>query len=189
MNKKIVLGSQSPRRKELLSLMGYDFTIRTKHIDEDYPDDMELELVPVYIAKCKSEELFETLGTDELLICADTVVVLDDKILGKPKDDDEAIEMLTLLSGRSHQVITGVTLVSTEKVHSFHEITEVHFYDLSDEVIKKYVEEFSPLDKAGAYGIQEWIGHIGVKKIIGSYENVVGLPTARLYLELKEFFE
>ena len=185
--KKLVLGSQSPRRKELLSAMGFDFTVRVKHTDESYPEDLDPDSIAIYIAKKKSEALFSDLEKDEILICADTIVVFNGEIMGKPHDAADAIKMLTKLSGNRHEVITGVTLVSRQKVHSFSETTAVYFKNISASEIEKYVSEFNPLDKAGASGIQKWIGHIGIEKIEGSYENVVGLPTARLYSELKEF--
>ncbi len=187
MNYKLILGSRSPRRKQLLSDLGFNFETRTRDTDESFPDDLAPEQVAVFIAQKKAEALFRTLGQDELLICADTVVVCDNEVMGKPTDDSDAFKMLRMLSGNVHQVFSGVTLACHEKVHSFSVCTDVHFRELTDHEIRRYIDEFQPFDKAGSYGIQEWIGHIGVTRIEGSYENVVGLPTERLYSELKNF--
>ena len=185
--KKIVLGSKSPRRQELLEGIGIDFTIRTKDTDESYPSDLNPLDIPVYIAQNKANALIEELASDEIIICADTVVIVDNIILGKPNNEKEAIEMLQLLSGKTHSVTTGVVIASSEKTTSFNSTTEVTFKDLSEEEINYYIENYKPFDKAGSYGIQEWIGFIGVTSIKGSYFNVVGLPIHEVYNELNNF--
>jgi septum formation protein len=184
---KIVLASNSPRRRELLSGLDIDYTVRIlPDIDESYPAGLTGEEIPLYIAKTKADAYRDTLQPDELVITADTIVWLDDQVLGKPVDKAEAFHMLRLLSGRTHLVITGVSLTTPEWQRSFIATTEVGFAPLTDEEIGFYVDRFSPLDKAGAYGIQEWIGFIGVESISGSYFNVMGLPVQRLYRELKQ---
>ena len=183
--KKIVLSSNSPRRKELLDELGIDFEVRViEGIDETYPKELSVEEVPQYIAREKARVYI--VGKDEVLLTADTVVVLGNEIMGKPHDEADAMRMLRQLSGKTHQVITGVCLTTNEKQVTFADITDVSFADLTDEEIKYYVDNFRPLDKAGAYGIQEWIGLAGVTGIKGSYFNVVGLPVHRVYAELKK---
>ena len=183
--KKIVLSSNSPRRKELLGELGIDFEVRViEGIDETYPKELSVEEVPQYIAREKARVYI--VGKDEVLLTADTVVVLGNEIMGKPHDEAEAMRMLRQLSGKTHQVITGVCLKTSDKQVTFSDITDVSFADLTDEEIKYYVDNFRPLDKAGAYGIQEWIGLAGVTGIKGSYFNVVGLPVHRVYAELKK---
>ena len=182
---QLVLGSQSPRRKELLEQMGYSFEVRVQETNEHFPSDLEPEKVPLYIAKEKAKALIHTLGTNEVLITSDTVVVLNSEIMGKPSDRAHAIEMLRNLSGTTHQVITSIYVCTHEQEWYDTIITEVTFSTLSPETITHYVDHFQPYDKAGAYGIQEWIGLVGVEKINGSYTNVVGLPTAALSHILK----
>lgn len=183
--KKIVLSSNSPRRKELLGELGIDFEVRViEGIDETYPIELSVEEVPQYIAREKARVYI--VGKDEVLLTADTVVVLGNEIMGKPHDEADAMRMLRQLSGKTHQVITGVCLTTNDKQVTFSDITDVSFADLTDEEIKYYVDNFCPLDKAGAYGIQEWIGLAGVTGIKGSYFNVVGLPVHRVYAELKK---
>jgi septum formation protein len=186
-NKKIILGSKSPRRQELLAGIGIEFTIKTKDTDESYPADLNPLDVPIYIAKNKANALIEDLTEDEIIICADTVVIVDNLILGKPNDEKEAIEMLQRLSGKTHSVTTGVVIASNLKTNTFSSTTEVTFKDLSAEEIKYYVSNYKPFDKAGSYGIQEWIGFIGVTSIKGSYFNVVGLPIHEVYQHLTNF--
>lgn len=183
---KIVLATNSPRRKELLTQLGIPFEVRSKEIDESYPKSFRPEAVAVYIAEKKANSFLESL-TDELLIAADTIVAIEDEIFGKPKDANEAKKMLRKLSGKSHEVLTGVALLYMQKIYSFFEKTTVHFKELTNAEIEYYVHEYRPFDKAGAYGIQEWIGMVGVTGIEGSYSNVVGLPTARLYHEIGSF--
>ena len=185
--KKIILGSKSPRRQELLAGIGIEFTIRTKDTDESYPDDLNPLDVPIYIAKKKAIALIEDLSSDEIIICADTVVIVDKTILGKPSNEIEAKEMLQLLSGKTHLVTTGVVIASTLKTNTFSSTTEVTFKDLSAEEINYYVSNYKPFDKAGSYGIQDWIGLIGISNIEGSYTNVVGLPTEMLFHKLMQY--
>lgn len=184
---KIILASGSPRRKELLEGLGLRFEIRLmKDIDESYPDELSGEEIAKHIARQKAEAYRPTLSADELVITADTIVYLDGRVLGKPKDEDEAHQMLRDLSGKTHQVITGVTILTEQTIKTFASVSSVTFANLSDEEIDYYVTHFHPTDKAGAYGIQEWIGFVGVERIEGSYFNVMGLPVQRLYTELKK---
>ncbi|MFB5946872.1 Maf family nucleotide pyrophosphatase [Albibacterium profundi] len=187
-NINVILASNSPRRKELLGQLGIDFEVKSKDIDESYPTSFRPEAVAVYIAEKKANSFVEHVSS-ELLIAADTVVTIDDEIFGKPVDYQDAKKMLNALSARSHEVITGVALLHRGKIFSFFEKTVVHFKELTDSEIEYYILNYQPFDKAGAYGIQEWIGMIGVDKIDGSYTNVVGLPTARVYHEIKSFLQ
>ena len=183
---RLVLASNSPRRKELLAGLDVDYEVRVlPDIDESYPDGLSGEEIPKYISRKKAEAYETIMQPDELIITADTIVWTDGKVLGKPKDEAEAKDMLRRLSGRTHQVITGVTLVTAGKKKTFATVSEVTFDELSDEEIAYYVVHYRPLDKAGAYGIQEWIGYVGVSSLSGSYFNVMGLPVQRLYKELK----
>ena len=185
---KVLLASNSPRREELLIGIDIDFEIKVlPDIDETYPSNLALEEVAEFVAQKKATSYYSILKENELLITADTVVVLEGKIYGKPKDEDEAKEMLLALSGKTHRVISGVCLTSTIKQTCFSVTSDVEFSDLTNEEIEYYVERYSPLDKAGSYGVQEWIGYIGVKHISGSYYNIMGLPIQRLYRELKSF--
>ena len=185
---KILLGSNSPRRREILSSLRIPFTVVTlEGIDESYPEDMDLDKVSEYISNKKAEAYLSRILDNEMIITADTIVICDGKILGKPKDKNEAMEMLHFLSGKTHKVTTGVTVATKEKRVSFTSETYVTFADLTEDEIRYYVDTFSPLDKAGAYGIQEWIGAAAVAKINGSFYNVMGLPIHRLYQVLKEF--
>lgn len=185
----IILASNSPRRRELLSGLGLDYEVRTlPGIDESYPDTLQGEEIPVYISSKKASAYLDALKDNELLITADTIVWLDGRVLGKPADEDEARQMLRDLSGKTHQVITGVTLATTTFQKSFASVSQVTFASLTEEEISYYVSHYHPMDKAGSYGVQEWIGFIGVERIEGSYFNVMGLPVQRLYRELKETF-
>lgn len=185
---KLVLGSASPRRKELMSGAGLEFSIRLADIDEsNFPQFNDPADVPIYLSKQKADALFNTLANDELLITADTVVIIDGDIMGKPADRAEAIAMLKRLSGSTNKVVTGVTLMSKEKYESFNVETDVHFRELSDQEIEYYVDTYKPFDKAGAYGIQEWIGYVGITGIEGSFYNVMGLPIQSIFVKLKEF--
>jgi septum formation protein len=185
---KIVLASNSPRRQELLRELGFNFEIRVRPVDESYPEHLAMQEIAIYLSEKKALAFSESeLGKNELLITADTIVYLENEILNKPLDRPHAIEMLQKLSGKKHSVITGVCLKSVEKMHSFFDSTDVYFRNLSTEEIEFYVDRCQPFDKAGAYGIQEWIGCAAIEKIEGSYFNVVGLPTARLYEELLRF--
>lgn len=180
----LILGSKSPRRQELLRGMVLDFVIRTQDSDETYPHDLPLEHIAEYLAIQKAQVLLNTLANDELLICSDTAVIVDNQFLAKPESREEAIAMLNLLSGKTHKVITGVSLSTSSNQWSFSDTTLVTFSTLSSNEIAYYVDQFKPYDKAGSYGIQEWIGYIGIEKMEGSYFNVMGLPTAKLWQEL-----
>ena len=185
LNYHIILASNSPRRKELLGGLGLDYEVRTlPGIDESYPDTLQGEDIPVYISSKKASAYLDSLKNNELLITADTIVWLDGRVLGKPSDEEEACQMLRDLSGKTHQVITGVTLATTAFQKSFASVSQVTFASLTEEEIKFYVDHYHPMDKAGSYGVQEWIGFIGVERIEGSYFNVMGLPVQRLYREL-----
>jgi septum formation protein len=184
----IILASKSPRRQELLRGMGVDFEILTKETPEDYPADLPLDEVPKYLSLQKSLVFAnEELPADYLLITSDTVVICEGEILGKPKDKGDAARMLRLLSGKTHHVVTGVTVRSAEKTESFAVRSNVTFAELDAEEIDYYIEHCKPFDKAGAYGIQEWIGYVGISGLEGSFYNVMGLPTRRLYQCLKGF--
>jgi septum formation protein len=183
---RIVLASNSPRRRELLSKLGIAFEVRViPGIDESHPDGISLTAVPEYLACRKAAAYLPSMREDELLITADTVVLLRGEILEKPVDRDDAIRMLRQLSGCTHEVVTGVALTAVDRQTAFSVTSEVEFGELTDEEIRYYVDTFRPCDKAGAYGIQEWIGYIGVQAIRGSFYNVMGLPVQRLYRELQ----
>lgn len=183
---KIILASNSPRRKELLSRLDIEYVVKTlPNLDEKYPASLRGAEIPSYIAHQKAEAYHKFITGNELIITADTIVWLHDEALGKPHDEGEAKVMLRKLSGVTHQVITAVCITTAALQKSFSVISEVTFSDLSDDEINYYVKRYLPLDKAGAYGVQEWIGFIGVNEIKGSYYNVMGLPVQRLYAELK----
>lgn len=184
---KVILASNSPRRKELLSGLGICYEVKTlPGIEESYPDTLSGEEIPVFIACEKADVYRQTMHSDELIITADTIVWLDGLVMGKPEDEEDARRMLRCLSGKTHQVITGVCLTTTEFQKSFATVTDVTFAELTEEEIDYYVQKYKPMDKAGSYGIQEWIGFVGVEGITGSYFNVMGLPIQRLYKELKK---
>ena len=184
---KIVLASNSPRRRELLSGLNLEYTVRVlPDIDESYPDTLKGEEIPMYISREKAGAYRNSMAEDELIITADTVVCINEKVLGKPRTQEEAKEMLRELSGKTHQVITGVCLMTCGLQRTFSATTQVAFDVLTEDEIEFYVEKFRPLDKAGAYGVQEWIGFVGVSRLEGSYFNVMGLPVQRLYQELKK---
>lgn len=183
----IILASNSPRRKELLGGLGVDYEVKTiPGVDESYPETLKGEEIPVYISRAKAAAYLSSIEDNDLIITADTIVWLDGKVLGKPVDETDAKCMLRQLSGKTHQVITGVTLSTATFQKSFAVTSEVEFAPLSEDEIDFYVEHYRPLDKAGAYGVQEWIGFIGVRNLVGSYFNVMGLPIQRLYQELKQ---
>lgn len=183
---RIILASNSPRRKELLGGLGIDYEVKVlPGIDESYPDSLKGEEIPVYIASEKAAAYRAVMQENDLIITADTIVYLDGEVLGKPRDAADAARMLHLLSGKTHQVITGVCITTQAFQKSFAAVTEVTFDALSEEEIDYYVSKYAPMDKAGSYGIQEWIGFIGVTGMKGSYFNVMGLPVQRLYRELK----
>ena len=183
-NYHVILASNSPRRKELLRGLGIEFEVRTlPDIEESYPDTLQRGDIPLYISREKADAYRASMADDELVITADTIVWLHGEVLGKPRDREDAIQMLRKLSGNIHQVYTGVTLTTCAWQHSFSVETHVHFAPLSQEDIIHYVDTYRPFDKAGAYGVQEWIGFVGVERIEGSYFNVMGLPVQRLYTE------
>ena len=189
-SRKIILGSASPRRRQLLEEMDLDFSVESSFSgEENYPHELKAEDVPEYLAKQKSHNFTRELSENEILLTADTVVVLDSKILGKPEDEKEAFAMLSALSGKTHKVLTGVCLRDLEHSLTFLDCSLVEFYPLSASDINYYIEHYRPLDKAGAYGIQEWIGAVAIKKIEGSYYNIMGLPTELLYHKLQEFLK
>jgi septum formation protein len=181
----IILASKSPRRQELLRLMDLDFRIVLKDVDESYPDGLSPEDIAVHIATKKAKAFDEEVG-DEIVLTADTIVSVDGHILGKPETPAHAIEMLKMLSGKVHQVITGVCLLYHHEHTNFYDVSDVYFRQLEDHEIENYVNKYLPMDKAGSYGIQEWVGLTGIERINGSYTNVVGLPTEKLYKELKK---
>ncbi len=185
-NYTLILASGSPRRKQILTEAGISFFVKPADIDEEnYPSSLSVYEVPAYLAKLKAEAI--TTSDSELVLAADTVVIIDNTILGKPSDSNAAFNMLKQLSGRMHQVVTGVCIKSQDKTFVFSDTTEVYFKALTDEEILFYIEKFKPFDKAGGYGIQEWIGMIGVEKINGSFYNVMGLPIVPIYEYLKSF--
>ena len=183
----VVLASKSPRRQELLKGMGVKFVCLTKETPEDYPA-MPFKKVPEFLSRQKSLAFSDDeLPPDYLLITADTVVIAEDEILGKPVNRDDALRMMHLLSGKTHHVVTGVTVRSKNKMKTFSAVSKVTFAPLEQEEMEYYVDQYQPYDKAGAYGIQEWIGYVGIARLQGSFYNVMGLPTRKLYQTLKEF--
>ena len=183
---KIILASNSPRRRELMSGLDIPYEVRVlPDIAEEFPPGLAVDEVAQYIATEKAAAYVDTMADDELVITADTVVIVDDEIIGKPKDEEDAKAMLHKLSGRTHKVTTGVCMTTKEKQRQFSVTTEVTFKELSDDEINHYVEKYHPMDKAGAYGVQEWIGYIGVTGLRGSYYNVMGFPVQRVYRELR----
>jgi septum formation protein len=189
MIQKIILASQSPRRKQLLEWAEIPFEVIVQFTDESFPDDMSVEEVPVYIAKNKAAtvKIFLDITHRQIpVLAADTIVVLDEKIIGKPKDRSEAINILTSLSGNKHKVITGVVILTDHHLVSFEDTTEVIFHQLTKNEIEFYVDKYKPYDKAGAYAIQEWIGVVGIKCINGDFYNVMGLPVSRVVRELNK---
>lgn len=186
--KRLILASNSPRRQQLLKGLDVDFEIwSTNHEDESYPDDLPVEEVPVFLAKHKASFFTERLSADTILITCDTVVICDGSVLGKPLDYTDAVKILKQLSGNKHTVITGVCLSTIGKTTCFSSFTDVYFRHLTDEEIDYYIERYKPYDKAGAYGIQEWIGYVAIERIEGSYFNVMGLPVQKLHNELLNF--
>jgi septum formation protein len=186
-NRHLILGSKSPRRNELMKGLGLPFSVKTKEVDEDFPKEMDTLLVAQYLAQKKAQAFQQDLGERDLIITADTIVIINGEILNKPKNQEEALVMLQQLSGNIHQVITGVCLMDINKRVGFDDRTEVHFKNLEKEELVDYIEKFKPYDKAGAYGVQEWIGYVAVYKMVGSFYNVMGLPVHRIYEELKHW--
>lgn len=185
-NYKLILASASPRRQQLMKDAGFTFEVWLKNVEEKYPQELHLENVPEYLSKVKASAFREELKADEVLITADTVVCIHDRILGKPAGRKEAISMLQELSGNRHLVVTGVSVTTRTEQLSFSSRTDVFFKHLSNEEIEFYVDTYKPFDKAGAYGIQEWIGYIGIERIEGSFYNVMGLPIQKLYETLRK---
>lgn len=187
---RLLLASRSPRRRELLTGCGLPYSLAPDYeVEERYPEDLPREEVPTYLSRLKSEGLPRALSKEEILLTADTVVIAEGQILGKPHDREKALGMLRLLSGRSHRVITGVTIRTASKSHTFASCSEVCFRALREEEIIYYVDHYQPFDKAGSYGIQEWIGYTAIERIEGSFFNVMGLPIQRLYVELERFLD
>ena len=184
-DKNIILASKSPRRQALLSGLDIDFTIEVRPIDEIYPEALNAYKVPEYLAKLKAEAFDGELSEDDILITSDTIVILGDRILEKPKSEDEAKEMIQAMAGKKHTVVTGVAITRPNAQIVFSDQTQVTFTDLSEDEINYYIEKYQPYDKAGAYGVQEWIGYVAIDKLEGSYYNVMGLPLHKLYAELK----
>ena len=184
---KIILASASPRRRELLAGLDVEFIVRTlPDVDESFPTNLQGGEIPLYISKKKADAYRPFMADDELVITADTIVWLDGKALGKPVDESEAFAMIRNMSGKTHSVYTGVTITTKNVQHSFVAQSDVTFAELTDDEIEYYIAKYRPMDKAGAYGAQEWIGYIGMSNIVGSYFNVMGLPVQRLYSELKQ---
>ena len=183
---KIVLGSSSPRRKQLVEALGLQCVVRKKEVEEEYPEDLDPYKVPEFLSTLKAKPLIEDLKEDEILLTSDTVVIMNKEIRHKPKNRDEAISMLLELSGNANDVVTGVSLTSHRKAVVFSSVTTVYFNKLRMEDIEYYVDTFKPYDKAGAYGIQEWIGQIGVQKIEGCFYNVLGLPVQQVWEHLHD---
>jgi len=185
---KIILASKSPRRQNLLKELGVDFEIvENNNVDEVYPEDLTKHDIPVFLAEKKAQGLFSKITGNELIITSDTIVLFNNEVIEKPVDYNDAVKMLNKLSGNKHTVVSGVCITTKQKQVSFSADTDVYFNHLTDDEIKYYIDNFKPFDKAGAYGIQEWIGFIGVEKIEGSYFNVMGLPVQKLYAELLKF--
>lgn len=185
---RIILASASPRRKELLSKLDIDFTVKTLYdVDESFPASLPVVQVPQYISRKKADAYRQEMQDNDMVITADTVVAVGRRILGKPKSAEEARVMLKLLSDRYHRVVTGVTIMTAKRTETFATVSRVRFTRLNDEEIDYYISKYKPFDKAGAYGIQEWIGMVGITELNGSYFNVMGLPVQRLYAKLKEF--
>lgn len=184
---RIILASQSPRRKQLLEWAEVLFDVMVKETDELYPSTLAVEKVPVYIARNKALAVKDELSHDRIILAADTVVVLNEEIIGKPSNRKMAVETLAKLSGQVHRVITGVVLMKGTEELSFEDITEVEFHHLTNEQIEYYVDHYQPYDKAGAYAIQEWIGVVGIKKVAGDFYNVMGLPVSRVIKALRQF--
>lgn len=184
---KLILASKSPRRQQLLKELGFNFELLTKDIDESFSENLKAHEIPLFLCRKKAEAFKEELKDDTIVITADTIVWIDDQVLNKPENFDDAVRMLKILSGKMHEVYTGVCLKSKNKTKTFHAVTRVYFKSLTQEEIEYYINNFNPFDKAGAYGAQEWIGYIAIEKIEGSYFNVMGLPVRELYEELLKF--
>ena len=187
-NKKIILASQSPRRKQLLEMAEINFEVEVTNTDETLPQGILPENAPEYLARKKAAAVAHLVKGETIIIAADTIVLLDNDVLGKPEDESHAIQILEKLSGRKHEVVTGVCILDSNREYSFSVKTEVYFRQLTNEQIKHYVSRYKPYDKAGAYAIQEWIGVTGIEKIVGDYYNVMGLPIGEVLLVLRKEF-
>lgn len=187
LKKSLILASNSPRRKQLLHEAGFAFTVEVLPTDESYPADLPAEEVAGYISREKAEQ-FRGIRPGSLVLTADTVVIADHHILGKPTDAEDAFRMIRMLSGRSHKVVTAVSLLADDKIQTTSDVAEVYFRDLEDWEINHYIEQYKPFDKAGSYGIQEWIGMVGIEKIEGSFYTIMGLPVQLVYQLLKPHF-
>ncbi len=186
--KRLILASKSPRRQQLLRELGVEFEVRANGDDDElFPSSLSMDEIPIYLAKHKAKPLLSSLNENEILITSDTIVWCNGHVIGKPSNNDEAFKILSLLSGNKHTVVTGVCISSLEKSISFYATTDVFFRKLTNDEIWYYINNYKPFDKAGAYGIQEWIGFIGIERIEGSYFNVMGLPVQKLYVELQNF--
>ena len=186
LNRPLILASNSPRRQQLMRDTGFNFTVKVKDTNEDFPEIMPSEEVPAYLAR-KKAEAFRDEMENQIILTADTIVVVDDEILNKPKDTTEATEMLKKLSGKQHQVITGVCVMTTESTETFIDITQVFFRELTNFEIEYYIKTCKPFDKAGAYGVQDFIGMVGIPRMEGSYFTVMGLPVHKVYEALKRY--
>lgn len=186
---KIILASGSPRRQQFFKDFDFDFEVRLKEVQEIYPNHLKAEEITNYLAELKAKAFDGEIADNEILVTSDTLVWLNDKALGKPKDYDDAFQILKSLSNETHEVITSVCFKTSKKIETIFDVTKVTFVELPDEAIRYYLDNYKPFDKAGAYGIQEWIGLIGISKIDGSYTNVVGLPTQKVYKYLTQTFE
>ncbi len=186
-DKKILLASQSPRRKQLLKEAGFKFRVKTTDVKETYPAELPVEDVAAYLARKKANASIDLIKGDEIILAADSIVLLGNTIYGKPEDAQDAFNILRKLSGNVHKVITGVCLMTKEKITSFSSISKVYMNELSDEEIEYYIEKYEPFDKAGAYAIQEWIGLCKISRIEGTYSNIMGLPVNAVYQELMKF--
>lgn len=185
-NYQVILASKSPRRQQLIKEIIPTFSIEVREVEEIYPDHLKNDEIARFLSQLKSEA-FSDISDNQLVITADTIVCLNDQVLGKPKDEMEAFEMLSSLSGQTHTVYSGVTIKTNKKSHTFHDSTHVTFYELTPDEIRHYIKTCQPLDKAGSYGIQEWMGYVGIKKMEGEFYNVMGLPLHKLYRELQNF--
>lgn len=183
----LILASQSPRRQELLRGLELPFTVRSLNTDESFPENLKHAEIAEYLARIKGLAFGNSLSANEIVITADTIVWIDGKVLNKPNDEVEAIEMIQQLNGKQHDVITGVSLRSSAKQVVFHDVAQVYFAQMPPETIQHYVHKYKPYDKAGAYGIQEWIGYVGIERLEGSFYTVMGFPTHKFYLELQKF--
>lgn len=188
MTNKIILASQSPRRKQLLEWAEIQFDVQVSNTDESFPESLSVDEVAVYIAKQKALAIVASHGNETPVLAADTIVVCEGEIIGKPKDKEDAIRIIKKLSGKTHHVITGVYICKAEKTIAFTDTTEVCFHELTDEQIEFYIDKYKPYDKAGAYAIQEWIGVVGIHSIKGDFYNVMGLPVSRVVKALAEFW-